>query len=415
MLLGMQSASADEFLTQLLKHGIYDVETITESYEDRQQMLKWFFEKSFESREEAKQRGATLGIPVEGIMVQAGYERTDASFKQFQRDVNSGRFFEQNTSWSKQISTKKISREATKIIIEYIRNRAGVYYYAKLDADDPKAFEIVVNYTPISADKPTAKIVGVPQKSRTVSFGDDWPETIGPQGFRMLCEREDESKAVKVILNFDVKSSGEIKIPPFHDPPSKPPMTGQFSLQNPSGSKYDDPDVGHLGWGYHAALGNEGTTHELLRFWGGQGVFFPNLKWKQGWDVIEKIDVKLGERTVAVLHNEADFKRLRNEGVPELRHTTEHPGATHGLHYYKDQGINGAGLYFEYFPPEPHSGYSNDVAGSRRLASESMRVSILYEGQPLYAIAKRSAANGKPLLVVTAFYKDGTRENLRVK
>jgi hypothetical protein len=197
-----------------------------------QSVVNFFCSRSFNSEGEAKDFGASVSIPIDGVLIGGGLNGSGSSFKQAQQEFCSSET-RRNTAIAHLRQTMSGVNSVVAKAVQDCVNLRGVGVWASLETipDNPKAFKIRVVKRGIECPTKATSFTHVPKQTVDCSAIGE----ITAAGKEILCTRPAD-QAVTVSINID-------NVELLWNTPSTVPAINvpRFAACNPGGADFIFP------------------------------------------------------------------------------------------------------------------------------------------------------------------------------
>jgi hypothetical protein len=180
-------------------------------------LLNWY--RQFDENEwhHARSAQSSMSVPIEGLMVNLGFEASDSGWKRFRREIESYNSLNEGrrTAYSQALVT--VDQGAVQLMNACL-NRRGLHAWAE-PSHDPRRFILNVRFIPSGPTHNAyiQSVSSIPELACLEQFqpgaADSLGKVVGPATLRAICERPDSS-AVDVVVNANEEVvEGSIRIP----------------------------------------------------------------------------------------------------------------------------------------------------------------------------------------------------------
>ena len=139
----------------IAKYGVYDTRTTNSSRERAISYLKLFKRDVNMTYQEAKDYSASIGIPIEGVLVELGFDASESSYKKFVESVLNMTTYDEYFIEKIQIVSKTVNKDIIQILAECYR-QDGIHARIENTEDDNISYLIV--YYKKTGNSPGAKL-----------------------------------------------------------------------------------------------------------------------------------------------------------------------------------------------------------------------------------------------------------------
>jgi hypothetical protein len=195
---GTAPAPANANCEAFARYGIYDTRSTVADIDRAEAFRTWFCQQNFQSEDEAKSTGASLGYGDLTSKFSLGYSNNQSSWKEFKSSYCN------DSSYSSSMRTK--TREFVRSINANVTNsmrtcfmRPGLHARIEQGAG-ADTFNIYTIFNPSGRSVTTARVVNFSVVGGSCTNPLQEGSVIGPEGYDMLCTRLGSS-AVNISLN----------------------------------------------------------------------------------------------------------------------------------------------------------------------------------------------------------------------
>lgn len=139
----------------IAKYGIYDTRTTNYSRERAISFLNLFKRETNMTYQQAKDYSASIGIPIEGVLVQLGFDASEHSYRKFVESILSMVTYDEYYIEKVQIVTKTVSKDIVQILADCYR-QDGIH--ARIENTEDNNISFLIVYYKKTGNSPRVKL-----------------------------------------------------------------------------------------------------------------------------------------------------------------------------------------------------------------------------------------------------------------